>query len=174
VTITNGVPLVIHSKHNTYGYDSVSGIQIAYTGEVDTDADGLPDGWERKWFGDLTQTAEGDPDADGLTSAREYRLFLDPTRYDSDGDGLADPQDNEFPWLEDAVPQGGLTSTLVATTGRGQFVERWRGLERRHRHPAQRPKMVVSANTTNTSHQHAFNSSVAVVRPGRVMFSMPG
>jgi hypothetical protein len=108
VTITNGVPLVIHSKHNTYGYDSVSGIQIAYTGEVDTDADGLPDGWERKWFGDLSPVAAGDPDADGLSNLREYRLFLDPARSDSDGDGIAGWQDNEFPWVEDAVPQGGL------------------------------------------------------------------
>jgi hypothetical protein len=167
VTITNGVPLVIHSKHNTYGFDSVSGIQIAYTGEVDTDADGLPDGWERKWFGDLTQTAEGDPDADGLTSAREYRLFLDPTRYDSDGDGLADPQDNEFPWLEDAVPQGGIASTSGGDNW--TWVSSWSdgvGWNGATVTPHSGQKMVVSANTTNTSHQHAFYSSVAVVRPG--------
>ena len=167
VTITNGVPLVIHSKHNTYGYDSVSGLQIAYTGEVDTDADGLADGWERKWFGDLSQTAEGDPDGDGLTNLRESRLAHDPGRNDSDGDGIVDWQDNEFLWLEDAVPQGGY-----ATTSGGDnwtWVSSWSdgvGWNGGTVTPHSGQKMVVSANTTNTMHQHAFDRSVAVIRPG--------
>ena len=42
---------------------------------TDTDADGLPDEWERIFFGNLSQTGSGDPDGDGLTNAQEYEAF---------------------------------------------------------------------------------------------------
>ncbi len=40
VTITSNTPLVLQAKHGNLGYDSISGCQIAYTGELDSDADG--------------------------------------------------------------------------------------------------------------------------------------
>ncbi|HTH50132.1 MAG TPA: hypothetical protein VMB21_21645, partial [Candidatus Limnocylindria bacterium] len=51
--------------------------------ETDTDQDGLPDDWERFWFGDLSATAEGDPDGDGQSNLAEYLAGTDPTRADS-------------------------------------------------------------------------------------------
>lgn len=37
---------------------------------TDTDGDGLPDDWERTYFGDLAQSATGDPDTDGLINRK--------------------------------------------------------------------------------------------------------
>ncbi|MBM3846926.1 MAG: hypothetical protein FJ405_11665, partial [Verrucomicrobia bacterium] len=62
---------------------------------VDSDADGLPDPYERLAFGDLTQTATGDPDADGSNNAAEFANGTNPTFPDTDGDGLKDGQEIE-------------------------------------------------------------------------------
>lgn len=61
-------------------------------GASDTDGDGLPDAWERIYFpNDLTKlSATGDYDKDGLTDLQEYQRGSDPTKPDSDGDGLSD------------------------------------------------------------------------------------
>ena len=59
----------------------------------DIDNDGLPDTWENAYFGDLSQTAGGDFDADGLTNLQEYNAGTDPTRPDSDDDGLTDAEE---------------------------------------------------------------------------------
>lgn len=56
----------------------------------DSDADGLYDGWERRYFGNLNANASGDADADGLTNGVELKKGLYPTRSDSDGDGSSD------------------------------------------------------------------------------------
>ena len=61
-------------------------------GAGDTDADGLPDLWENQYFpGDLTRlTRTGDYDQDGLSDPGEYQRDSDPTKSDTDGDGLTD------------------------------------------------------------------------------------
>ncbi len=56
--------------------------------EGDTDGDGMPQWWERRYGGDLDASA--DTDGDGLTAREEYEYGTDPTNADSDGDGLAD------------------------------------------------------------------------------------
>ncbi len=56
----------------------------------DSDGDGLPDAWENLYFKNLAQTASGDPDNDGLTNAQELAAGTDPTKADSDDDGLSD------------------------------------------------------------------------------------
>jgi len=48
----------------------------AVTGDdpaADVDADGLPDRWERRYFGSLDEDADGDPDGDGMSNAEEWR-----------------------------------------------------------------------------------------------------
>lgn len=49
---------------------------------TDTDGDGLDDGWEMRWFGNLDAGPAGDPDRDGSSNAREQALGTDPTRED--------------------------------------------------------------------------------------------
>ena len=58
---------------------------------ADTDADGMPDGWEYAHGLDpLADDAADDLDFDGLTNAAEYSGGTAPDHYDSDGDGLGD------------------------------------------------------------------------------------
>ena len=59
-------------------------------GKLDTDNDGLPDEWEKLYFGNLNQDAKGDPDNDGLTNAEEFAAGTNPNLADTDGDGLKD------------------------------------------------------------------------------------
>ena len=53
-------------------------LEGSYIGTADTDADGLPDDWERLHFGDLAATAAGDPDADGASNAVEFQAGTEP------------------------------------------------------------------------------------------------
>jgi subtilisin family serine protease len=48
----------------------------------DSDADGLDDGWERRWFGNLDRGTRDDVDEDGSSNAREQVLGTDPTQAD--------------------------------------------------------------------------------------------
>jgi pectin methylesterase-like acyl-CoA thioesterase len=74
---------------------------------VDSDADGMADFWEIQYFTNLTKTATGDDDlpaGDGLKNLYEYLFDLDPTKPDTDGDGLSD--------LLEAFPQANTYYTL--------------------------------------------------------------
>ena len=46
----------------------------------DADADGLDDGWERRWFAGLADGQRDDPDSDGWNNAAEQLQGSDPTR----------------------------------------------------------------------------------------------
>jgi subtilisin family serine protease/Mg-chelatase subunit ChlD len=62
-------------------------------GDGDRDGDYLPDIWEKKYFPKLDITAvdpKADPDKDELSNYTEYVLGTNPTRADSDGDGIKD------------------------------------------------------------------------------------
>lgn len=69
-------------------------IAADYTG-FDSDADGLPNSWELRYFGSLTLASSrlGDNDtggADGLTNGAEYLLGTNPNAKDTDGDQMGD------------------------------------------------------------------------------------
>lgn len=49
---------------------------------IDSDIDGLPDWWERTYFGNLNQGPEGDYDSDGYLNAEELVDGTDPTHKD--------------------------------------------------------------------------------------------
>ena len=85
-----------------YGY--LEGTPIAlFTPDnpLDTDGDGLPNAWETQ-FGlnpNNASDASSNSDGDKLTALQEYQMGTDPTKGDTDGDGLqddADPQPTEI------------------------------------------------------------------------------
>ncbi|MEI7941112.1 MAG: hypothetical protein WCK27_30930 [Verrucomicrobiota bacterium] len=51
-------------------------------GNIDTDGDGLPDGWEQAYLFGLQSGAGDDPDHDGVSNLDEYRLGTNPSRAD--------------------------------------------------------------------------------------------
>lgn len=58
---------------------------------VDTDLDGMPDGWEQQHGLQVgVNDANEDPDGDGLTNVQEFQRGTDPRNADTDGDGLKD------------------------------------------------------------------------------------
>ncbi len=79
---------------------------------VDSDADGLPDGWEMETAGNLTTlSGSGDADSDGMTDLAEYQTtaygaVADPLNEDSDGDGIRDGDEGTLgrdPLVPDAI-----------------------------------------------------------------------
>lgn len=65
-----------------------------YPLDSDFDGDGLPDGWEMQYAGDLdTLDGAGHNDADGLTNYEEFLLGSNPLLTDSDGDGFDDGEE---------------------------------------------------------------------------------
>ena len=88
--------------------------------ELDNDGDGMPDGLELYWYGNLDQTRDSDTDGDGLGFALELELGLNPHFADAWRRGLAvtsvkptffelviasDPEDELFATqIEDVAP----------------------------------------------------------------------
>ncbi len=69
----------------------LSGVTLEKTSTAsDSDGDGLSDAWETQQFGNLSQTGSGDPDSDGLDNSGEFTKSTNPTKPDSDEDGLLD------------------------------------------------------------------------------------
>jgi len=59
-----------------------TGNTFAVESLADTDGDGLPDSWELRYFGSLSEArggADEDPDGDGLTNLQEFRAGTHPT-----------------------------------------------------------------------------------------------
>ncbi len=67
--LPNGGRIDIGAYGNTAGATSKS---------ADTDADGLPDGWELQWFASLDGDIAADPDGDHIPNGKECRYGWDP------------------------------------------------------------------------------------------------
>ncbi|HEU5068888.1 MAG TPA: hypothetical protein VFV96_00565 [Verrucomicrobiae bacterium] len=63
----------------TFKYSGLIGWNGSYGISLDGDADGLPDAWERQYFGNLDATAADDPDGDWLTNWQEYTNGSNPS-----------------------------------------------------------------------------------------------
>ncbi len=76
---------------NGYAYVSgkSDGIHV-FRSSVDSDRDGMYDGWELQQFGTLARGAFEDADGDGIVNWGEYLANLQPMNDDQDGDGLID------------------------------------------------------------------------------------
>lgn len=88
----------------------------------DTDNDNLADTFEYAFFpDDLTKmTGAGDNDSDGLTNRQEQDLGLDPTKSDTDGDGLADNVESNTGTFVSATNTG-TNPRLADTDGDGRI-----------------------------------------------------
>jgi hypothetical protein len=173
VAVAAGKPLVIHAKHTTYGFNNLSGLQLAYTGDLDSDANGLPDGWERRWFGAIGQDPSADPDQDGFPNIAEYRSGTDPTRPDSNANGISDLYDFEQAWVEDRTPQGGYEDGWSESWNWTDWWWDGDGWGGASLDPNSGARFRVSELVPNDVHQHYFDRALAVMRPaaGDVLYA---
>lgn len=84
----------------------VTELELGQTKILDTDSDGMADGWELKFGLNPNNAADAGTDidvnptsgevGDDLTNLEEYELSTDPTNPDSDGDGMPDGWEAEF------------------------------------------------------------------------------
>jgi hypothetical protein len=96
----------------------------------DTDGDGLPDGWELLYFGNLAQDGLGDFDGDGINNATELAEGTNPANaasfrprltVTSDGAGHVVIEPNLASYTM------GQTVTLTAVPDAGQYFDFWSG-----------------------------------------------
>ena len=86
----------------------------------DADRDGLADVWEQFHFGNLDETGDSDADSDGLTLVREFLAGTDPSKADTDDDGVVDLEEidgrGSNPKLADTDGDG-LSDLVETATG---------------------------------------------------------
>jgi Concanavalin A-like lectin/glucanases superfamily/Bacterial TSP3 repeat len=140
----------------------------------DNDGDGLPDGWEVKYFrvgleelAEVTtrQNAEGDADADAYTNLQEFRVGTDPTLSSSAPSALAYWRFEEK--TSGAVPGDGVggsqVSSVLDSSGLGNHLMTWRDYTAPTYSTAVPFATVPLTGSTNTA-------SLAFVRDGGNLF----
>lgn len=97
----------------------------------DDDGDGVPDGWEIYWYGNLSKDAASDTDGDGFTFTEELAAGLDPLMPDAslsggvawaDGALLQYNPDNLHAYIVRSEPEGSLFSTQIDYQKPGQVI----------------------------------------------------
>lgn len=95
----------------------------------DSDSDGLPDDWERFYFGNLAQSGTDDTDRDGVSNLDEYNADTNPAQLTAlvwkGGSGAWDTTTANWPsgtnvWrnaLCDEASFGGVAGTVTAASG---------------------------------------------------------
>jgi hypothetical protein len=75
----------------------MDGVDFQLYSPYDSDHDGMPDEWETKYFGNISQNGTGDFDGDGVNDLQEYQNGTDPTLgTDSDKDGMPDSWESKY------------------------------------------------------------------------------
>jgi len=89
--------------------------------DFDSDGDGMPDGLEIYWYGNLDQTRDSDTDGDGIGFALELELGLNPHFADSWQRGLmaTSAQPKFFNLVVRCEPEGTLFATVTNNVAPG-------------------------------------------------------
>ncbi len=90
VTLFGGLDFGTITDANTSTVDVLQAFDVHEVATADTDTDGIDDFKEIFFFGDLSRDGTGDFDNDNLTDAQEFSLKTNPTKKDTDGEGLDD------------------------------------------------------------------------------------
>jgi hypothetical protein len=64
-------------------FNDITDIFVMQFGTGDSDNDGIEDGWEIGYFGDLSRDGSGDLDSDGSTDSQEFLAGTDPSNIGS-------------------------------------------------------------------------------------------
>lgn len=98
--------------------------------DEDSDADGVPDGWELYWYGTLDYNGEYDSDGDGISFAAELAQGSNPHFPDVSfkglrhtfGDTVLYNPENLQPYTFKSEPEGELFSTIIEYARPGQLL----------------------------------------------------
>jgi RHS repeat-associated protein len=127
IPVDSNQVVTIVAGHDPYGSANLNGMQVVYKGSYDTNSDGLPDVWKWYYFVGTNTSGLVDSDNDKLSNFREFQLGTNPTKTDTDGNGVSDSNDSERVWIEDYTPVRGLENdaSAVSPSWSGAFSENW-------------------------------------------------